>query len=220
MQIQDAATTHFTTARGLMSGSFAPADDPAEALVRAIVEEFDHGVLLLDEDGQLVAGNSLGLAALRDHWALTLRGRHVATAASGDALRFLALRTRAARGFRGMEVFGQGRDRVTVAVAPMRLPGGPRAATVMVTLSRRAACDRLTLENYARLHRLTAAEHRVLESIIEGIAPAEIAGRHGVSVSTVRTQIGHLLQKSGCSSMRMLLGEVARLPPLRPALTA
>lgn len=189
-----------------------------QTLAEAIIEEFDYGVLLLDDAGELVSANSIGMAALRDGWALTLRGRQVAASASSDAIRWLGLRNRAAKGMRGMDLFGQTDDRIAIAVAPIRTSGRPQSAAIIVTMGRRSACDRFSLESFARLHRLTAAEQRVLEGIVAGIPPVKIAARHGVSVSTIRTQIGHLLQKSGCSSMRMLLSEVARLPPLRPAL--
>ena len=48
--------------------------------------------------------------------------------------------------------------------------------------------------------------------------PNEIASRAGVAVSTVRTQIGSIRSKTGATSIRELVRQVAVLPPLVGAL--
>jgi DNA-binding CsgD family transcriptional regulator len=65
---------------------------------------------------------------------------------------------------------------------------------------------------------LTPAETRVLELLCAGVRPTEIAGRAGVAVSTVRTQIGSIRAKTGAASIRELVRQVAVLPPLVGAL--
>jgi DNA-binding CsgD family transcriptional regulator len=58
----------------------------------------------------------------------------------------------------------------------------------------------------------------VLEHLCGGVRPTEIAQRQGVAVSTVRTQIGSIRAKTGATSIRELVRQVAVLPPLVGAL--
>jgi len=70
------------------------------------------------------------------------------------------------------------------------------------------------VQGFARLHGLTGGEGRVLAALCGGARPAEVAREHGVALSTVRSQIGSIRLKTGAASIRDLLAQVARLPPL------
>jgi DNA-binding CsgD family transcriptional regulator len=52
------------------------------------------------------------------------------------------------------------------------------------------------------------------------VAPAEIAHEQGVKISTVRTQISAIRQKTGTSTITALVRLVAGLPPMVGALRA
>ena len=54
----------------------------------------------------------------------------------------------------------------------------------------------------------------VLEALLAGRRPGDIAQAKGVKLSTVRTQIGQLRLKCGAHSIRELLDRVAALPPM------
>jgi DNA-binding CsgD family transcriptional regulator len=71
---------------------------------------------------------------------------------------------------------------------------------------------------FARSHDLTLAETRVLEALSEGLQPNDIAARHGVGISTVRSQIGSIRSKTRSDSIGALVRQVAVLPPLVGAL--
>jgi DNA-binding CsgD family transcriptional regulator len=45
-----------------------------------------------------------------------------------------------------------------------------------------------------------------------------LAQRHGVSLTTVRSQIGSLRAKTGAGSIRNLVRQVSLLPPMRNSL--
>jgi DNA-binding CsgD family transcriptional regulator len=81
-------------------------------------------------------------------------------------------------------------------------------------------CEDLSLQCFARSHELTAAETRVLAALGRGVAPAEIAREQGVKISTVRTQISAIRQKTGTSTITALVRLVAGLPPMVGALRA
>jgi DNA-binding CsgD family transcriptional regulator len=57
----------------------------------------------------------------------------------------------------------------------------------------------------ARRWGLTAAEETLWRALRDGKTPAEHAAAKGVKISTVRSQIRALLEKSECQSLRSLL---------------
>jgi DNA-binding CsgD family transcriptional regulator len=58
----------------------------------------------------------------------------------------------------------------------------------------------------------------VLEALSAGLHPGEIATRHGVGISTIRSQIGSIRSKTRSDSISALVRQVAVLPPLVGAL--
>jgi len=72
----------------------------------------------------------------------------------------------------------------------------------------------LSTHAFARHHALTAGETRVLEALCSGHSAPAIARRHGVAVTTVRTQLTSLRAKTGAKTVNDLLRTVARLPPM------
>jgi DNA-binding CsgD family transcriptional regulator len=85
-------------------------------------------------------------------------------------------------------------------------------------LARREPGPSLAVDAFARSQGLTAAETRVLISLCQHVPPREIARRCGVEISTVRSQIGSIRQKTGASNIRALIGQVSGLPPLMSVL--
>lgn len=85
-------------------------------------------------------------------------------------------------------------------------------------LGRQQLCNALVLQWFAQCHELTAAESNVLRHLCEGFEPSEIAARHGVALSTVRSQIGSIRIKTGQDSIRALLHMLGRLPLMREML--
>jgi DNA-binding CsgD family transcriptional regulator len=91
-------------------------------------------------------------------------------------------------------------------------------ATALVVFGRRQVCEPLSVEFYAREHRLTAAETSVLRGLADGLRPAQIAREAGVAMSTVRTQITSIRLKTGARSIGELVRLVTVLPPIVPVL--
>ncbi len=61
------------------------------------------------------------------------------------------------------------------------------------------------------LYRLTPAETRVFELIVEGKAPVEISEVLGVSVSTIKTHLVRVFDKTGCSRQADLVAMAAKV---------
>jgi|GEM_PF-1564201 len=58
---------------------------------------------------------------------------------------------------------------------------------------------------FAKQHRLTPQETKVLQGIIEGYCLKDIAEHHGVSFNTVRSQLASVMQKTYCKRQKDLV---------------
>jgi DNA-binding CsgD family transcriptional regulator len=72
------------------------------------------------------------------------------------------------------------------------------------------------VQAYARLHRLSPAETRVLQRLALGDSSGEAAEALGVSAATVRSQIISLRRRTGHASVIQLLRGLASMPPVNP----
>lgn len=123
-----------------------------------------------------------------------------------------ALREAMTLGFRRLLVLGELPAQLSVAVLPLGV--GDDDAGALLLFGRRRLCETLSADWYARERGLTGAEARVLQGLSGGLGLKEIARRHGVAVSTVRTHLRSLRGKTGAGSIRELLRQVASLPPV------
>lgn len=183
------------------------------ALLAAALDEVDVGLALADPEAHALHLNHRAQQCLADGSVLTLRDGRIGAPDPQDAATLArALRDAAERGLRRLVHLGRGDARCSVAVVPVQ----PGVAALM--LGRSHLCEDLSLQGFARAHALSDAEARVLAALGRGEAPAQIARRHGVALSTVRTQIGAIRGKTGAASIRELLRMVAALPPIVGAL--
>ncbi len=191
------------------------ADTDGAALVRWLSQTLDHvgrGMLLVTAGARVLHANRLARAALDGELPLHIdAGRLRASAPADTAALIDALDAAMHRGLRRMLTLGQGAAAVTVAVLPLG-DGGDGAALVSLPHSRRT--QDLAVQTFARLHAFTGAETAVLEALLCGRRPVDIAQDKGVRLSTVRTQIGQLRIKCGAHSIRELLDRVGALPPM------
>ena len=199
-------------------GRMAPAHTNA-TLLALMLDEVDYGMLLLDEDGGVMHANHGARHEIAAGHPLRLDGRLLSARLPAEAAMLSeTLQCASHRNMRGLLHLGTGAGAVSVAVVPLAevLPGGARPTLVM--LGKRALCERLSVQWFARSHLLTPAETRVLEGLCDGASPNEIAEAQAVAISTVRTQIGSIRTKTGVGSIRALVRRVGLLPPLVTAL--
>lgn len=184
-----------------------------------MLDEVDYGVLLVDVDAQVRLVNHSARAELGAHHPLHIcRGQLLARDAADAVALSAAVEAAAQRGMRRMLLLGRSELRTCVAVVPLGTAALDEAPAAMVVLGRRAVAENLSVQCFARSHRLTPAETRVLEALCAGVPPGRIAAQQGVRISTVRTQIGCIREKTGARSIRALVSLLATLPPLVPAL--
>jgi len=184
-----------------------------------MLDEIDYGLMLLDQDGGVRLLNHRARLELDAQHPLQLvAGQLCARSRTDTAMLVGALAGAAHRGMRQLLSMGDGEQRISLAVVPLGHGALDGAAATMLLLGKRQVCEDLSVQGFARSHRLTPAETCVLEALCAGVAPAEFAQTQGVRISTVRTQIGCLREKTGARSIRALVRMVAVLPPMVPAL--
>mgnify|MGYP003383389858 CR=1 FL=1 len=115
-------------------------------------------------------------------------------------------------------MIGRPGNQRALAIVPLQQQRATEEAHVLILFSRQKICEPLSVSGFSRVHDLTAAESRVLLALCQGHQPAQIAASHDVAISTVRTQITRLRQKTNASSIGDIVQCVARLPPIRVSL--
>ncbi len=187
---------------------------PLDALLARALDEVDYGIVLLRADGVVVHLNHQARRRIASGLPLQLVGRRLCPASATLAGRFGdALHAAAVRGLRRLVDLGGGdAARSHVALVPVE----PGVAALLIGKS--TVCEDLSIQHFARTHALTPAETRVLAALGAGVAPADIACEQGVKLSTVRTQIGAIREKTGAPSITALVRMVAALPPMVGAL--
>ena len=208
-----------STAGAPASAAATDGPRPGAALERcmpwltAVLDEIDYGVVMLDADMHVVHLNQAARVELDGAHPLLRNDREIRTRRAQDEAPLADALGAAQRGLRCMLSLGDARHPANVAVVPLAGPHGVGTATLLM-LGKREVCETLSVQGFARCHQLTGAETRVLLELCRGTPPGEIASGLGVAVSTVRTQIGNVRLKTGATSIRALVRQVAVLPPL------
>ena len=184
-----------------------------EALVPALLDQIDCGLVACTGEGELLHANRAGRRELAHGGALWLAGGRVVCEIS---LRFdfeQAVREAVSARRTRMLMVGPDSDPLRVVVMPVygETDGEPCA---LVMLGRRALCSPLGLQMMAIEGGLTPVEQRVLRALIDGRSAHEIALDHGVALPTVGAQIQSIRDKLGVRSVDALLLRAAQLPPV------
>ena len=187
----------------------------AQHWLAATLDEVDYGMLLLTDENHAMHVNHAARAELDREHPLQLLGHELRARRSHDATALAdALHAAARRGLRKLLTLGEGAQRVSVSVVPLGADDETGTAVTLVMLGKRQVCEALSVQGFARSHKLTGAETRVLAALCHGTPPTEIAAQVGVAISTIRTQIGNIRQKTGAGNIPALVRQVAVLPPL------
>lgn len=182
-------------------------------LLCAVLDEVDYGLLLVTPDARLLHANRAALAHLADDHPLALDGAQLHVRCEANAARLRDAVDAGVRGLRRLLQLDHGGDDVTVAVVPVA-PLDDGAAAVLLVLGKRHVSQDLSIDWFARTKGLTCSETGVLKLLCEGLDPKEIAVHQGVAISTVRTQISRIREKTEAAGIRDLLRQVVVLPPM------
>jgi DNA-binding CsgD family transcriptional regulator len=216
-----------------------PPESPELDLLRLTLNQVDYGLVVVNVASRAVQyANALGHDALEgvaDHFGnkpydtglQRLQGCVAARRpADAEQLRHTLERTRA--GVRGLLSLGIGSQTCAVAVVPLgapvdrceptfadygSMPDAP-ACHALLVFAKQQLCDSSTVALFARERGLTSAEGQVLAQVCRGLRPSEIADHHGVQISTVRTQLRNIRQKTCCDTIGEVIQKVSVLPPM------
>lgn len=188
----------------------------ADSLLAGVLDELDYGVMLLNAAGGLVHANDAACMLLERADVFSLVDAYPLPTDANQRRRWRALLEACAGKERRMDIFVSSRASLSVAVVPIAAASGiAEPATMLATFGRQRTCEPISLNAFARAHRLSATETRVLASLAAGHSPTRIADEHSVAISTVRTQIKQILAKTGGESIRDLLRQTSTLAPMR-----
>ena len=198
-------------------GDLEPAWDKLDDMVR-VLDEIDYGLILVSPQGQIKHSNHLARYELaRGRFIWNRQGRLAGLSSQHQGELEAAIRS-ATQGRRQLMTLDSPQERLSVACMPLRSLFEAASSTVLMMLARQTGTQNLSLGFFAKAHGLTPAEHHVLKGLCDGMTVAEIASAHQVAVSTVRTQIRSLREKTRVTSIRQLVQQVSALPPLVPSL--
>jgi DNA-binding CsgD family transcriptional regulator len=185
------------------------------ALAQALFDQVGSGLIACDAEGFMRAVNRTARAELQRGRLIRACGLQLQRAPTAQGELAAAIRQAACKGRRSMVRLTAGEERLHLNTLPV-LDGGE--ALTLVVLGRRQACSELELELLASSYGLTQAERRVLAGLMQEERPSEIAERHAVKLSTVRTQISSIRAKLGTRSVEGLLLRAAEVPAMPSAL--
>ena len=190
----------------------AEAPPRCDALMLRLLDEIDYGLMVLAPDGRVRIANRPARLECAGGRALTLTHERLQAAQPADQAALRQALAQAQHGRRSLLRLGN----VHVAVVPLADP--PGEDHVLLVFGKTRVCEAVSVELFARAHRLTSAESKVLQALCAGAHPAAIAREFGVAISTVRTQLASLRQKTQAASIRDVVKQIAVLPPVVSAL--
>lgn len=190
----------------VMTPTYAPTDwagghDQAAQLALRCFECLPRPTLLLHPNGAIARINAAGQRLLLERHCLRI-GYGRMTGFAGEASeRFDDALARAMSGRVSRVVvtlFEGGAQIWQVELAPMRIESPPPSSELLLMLTVHAPVrPERGIVALTRIFKLTCAEARVLALLAEDRTPAEIGATLGVSVTTVRTHLQSLYQKTG-----------------------
>jgi DNA-binding CsgD family transcriptional regulator len=196
------------------SGGHDPAiGGMASPLLQRLVDALDFGVLLLEPCGRLLFANRPAHEAFAAGDLLRVDGGRLMLHGAAAQHALVTALANAAAGEPRLLCVGGGVPTTKLAVAPWG-HGDDGTPVLLGTLQTGERSDWPALRAFARERHLTASEAVVLQMLVLGDQPHQIAARRGSTESTVRTQIKALLEKTSTHSMRELVVEVLHLPPM------
>jgi DNA-binding CsgD family transcriptional regulator len=204
--------------RGMLCEPVTDLAAPAD-LLSAVMECLPHGVAVVDANAHLSYWNGAGRARLMAAgWSLRDGRLHAPRCAATKPWE-QALRETCTRGLSRLVRMSCVEPVTHVALVPVTMPSAvvnaaADAGLALLLPGREALCGPLEMALFGSSSGLTMVESRVLERLMHGQRPAQIAREHGVAISTVRTQVAAVLAKTQSDSMMGLLSRVARLPAL------
>jgi DNA-binding CsgD family transcriptional regulator len=182
----------------------------------AILDQIDVGLILVDGDGARHFNRAARIALAQAEYPLRfLAGRLCANTLAADAQLESAIADALHHARRRLLTLRSATHTLPLAVVPLTSEAPDIATTAaLLVLGKRQLCSRLAEQWFCLSHGLTPAESTVLSDILAGHGPSTIADRGGVAISTVRSHIASIRDKTATAGIRDLMLTAAALPPM------
>jgi DNA-binding CsgD family transcriptional regulator len=197
---------------------------PNRDLLTQVLEQLDHGILLLAKGRRLLYANRVAQRECARHPALRVAQGCLTGRRPGDTDQIDGALRAGERGLRTLLTFDNEPEALPLVVMPvLAVPLGVFSASAssgqpkdpcffLAMLAKRSGSESINIDLYARANGLTPSERDVLKGLSSGFAPSTLAQQLGVSIHTMRTHISHIRQKTGTPHLRGLLALVHNLP--------
>lgn len=182
------------------------------------------GLIIVDQHRRIAFTNAAAEAALASGTAVFRQGGLLDARRPDHAARLVRLVAEAAlrTGLRGGAMrLAQGEGRAPLALIAAPFPCGltglptPTAASALVTLVDLGAPLAAPARRLAEIFGLSKAESELALALLEGKHAEEIALERDVRLSTVRSQLRSILEKTGTRRQSEAVRLLSRIPALR-----
>lgn len=207
--------THDPTPRRRRTDVAQDRAPPVRHWLEACMDEIDYGVMIVSATGKLLFANHAARTELHTDQVLGIAEGRLLAQGQGNAQALAAgLRCAADKSLRRSMTMEHDGNRIAVAIVPLPAQAADDEPKALLMLGKRQVCERLSMQWFASGYGLTPTEASVLTALAAGGTPTQIAADHGVALSTVRTQIASIRDKTSCGGIRELLLKLAQLPPM------
>ena len=198
---------------------------PASAALLRLFNELAYGIIVVDANRQVVHINRAARGALAREQRLRVRGQALEAWRERDAKVFAHALDTAFSGRRAAMRIGECKDsgQSNIILVPLPAPASTSALNqsqighIALMFERSACTESLSIAFYAQNHGLTSGEERVLRALNDDQSVVEVANALGTAISTIRTHVNHIREKTGARSLRALMANLRSVPPLMPA---
>jgi DNA-binding CsgD family transcriptional regulator len=193
------------------------------ALLAGVLDQLAYGVMVLRACARVCYANREALRACGAGGGVRMSSGRLVAAHDHERADFARALLSACEGRRSMVTFRSCDPWLRLAVMPLGTSARDVLAEdrrALLVFGKPQPCEPLSETFFAREYGLTAAESNVLAALCEGLRPAQIAQRQGIAVSTVRTHVASVRDKTGATSIAALVRMVTTLPPMAPVITA
>ena len=179
------------------------------------------GIAICDPCGRIIFANLATEELLRGKADITLgaRGQELSAIEPGGARTLARLIEDAAQGGRGgvARLSGAKLDTLIISVTPLppHLEADYGSGHLLVTLTAPGATPSLTEAMLVALFELSPTQASIALAIFNGNSPEAIAHERGIKISTLRTHLTEVFQRTATQNQRDLVRLLATLPPLR-----
>jgi DNA-binding CsgD family transcriptional regulator len=191
----------------------------ASTIVQSILDCIQIGAMAVGAGLRVSFANRAALRECSRHAMLRIEDTQVAVLAleaEADHARLAKAVDGAHAGHWSLVRLGAGTRALSVAVFPLLHNERNGRPLALLLFGLNQVKDPLAIQLYAGACGLTPAETRVLLGLAEGLLPKQIASKHAVLLSTVRTQISSIRDKTGTRRLADLMQALVCLPPLMP----